>query len=402
MCDRAFETLSEEEIAFIQERMLPAKGEKKDEKSKRMSDSGFLLPGDSLREIYETDKKFLAKVEITYDQIADILETIFLKALRKRHHHYEKTKDAWPKEGFLVDGRYNVKFNTYMGAQQCPFQSPTDTRYFGYEYGSSDVNITDMKTNKRIVYNTLLPHMIRHHHFFESPNVSHRVNPSDVIEMFEIKPGQDMAPTYWTEYYWSQRSGSTALDDFTRDITIRACEILKVDKFENEEIICYMTPCKLPMSNKELVHIGNLIYEFEDVTRENWESIYRKARQYMFESDNENHRKMMLKCPSLAGKEQTEEEIRSTIEMEVDLAKRYFQNDPADRLTGLDYCLIHPKDPHHHMHIITMMKKGDHGWMRKEVIKFPMGGCEVKFLEYMAYQEASIVGSQFIPVEEDN
>ena len=421
MCNRAFETLSEEEIAFIQERMLPSKKEEKEEEEKeedeknpkkirRISASGFLLPEDSLKEVYEADKKFLAKVEITYDQIADALITLVGKAIRKRHHHYEKTKDAWPKEGFLVDGRYSVKFDTYMGAQTCPFQDPTDTRYFGYEYGSTDVTITDAKSGKQLVFNTLLPHMIRYHHFFESPNVSHRLNPADVIEMFEIKTGQDMKATYWTEYYWTPGSGSTGIDDFERNITIRACEVLKVDKFENEEIICYMTPCELPISNKELIHIGNLIYELHSMrfgaeAQNSWENrrvLYQKARRHMFEVRNEWHRKMQVECPSLASPEDTEEKIQATIKMELDLAERYFRNDPADRLTGLDHCLVHPEDSHYYMYITTMIKKEDHGWTRKEATKFPMGGCEVKFSEYMAYQRARIVSSQYIPVEEDN
>src|SRR5579883_3192081 len=160
MCERAFETLSDEEIAFIQERMLPRNLETEEEKKmKRISVSGFLLPGESLREIYEVDRRFLENARITYDQIADVLTTVVGKACRKRHHHYKKTNDYWPTEGFLVDGRYQVKINTYAGAQECPFQDPTDTRYFGYQYGSSDVTVMDTKTRKQLVYNTLLPHM---------------------------------------------------------------------------------------------------------------------------------------------------------------------------------------------------------------------------------------------------
>lgn len=175
MCQRSFESLSPKDIDDIQKIMLPG----------GKSESGFLLHGDSLRDIYEADRKFLEKLGITYQQISDVLTTVLHKAIRKRHHHYEKTKDFWPEEGFLVDGRYRVKIVTYMGAQTCPFQDPEDKRYFGYEYGDSDITVTDEKTGRTLKYNTLLPHMIEHHHFFESPNVSHRLNPENVIDMLK-------------------------------------------------------------------------------------------------------------------------------------------------------------------------------------------------------------------------
>ncbi len=369
MCERAFETLSSEEIAFIQERMLPGKVE--EENVKRMSESGFLLPGESLKEVYEADRKFLEKVNITYDQIADVLMTLVGKASRVRQLQYEKTKEAWPKEGYLVDRRYRVQITTYMGAQQCPFQDPTDKHYYGYEYGSADLAIKDEKTGRTLTFNTLLPHMIRHHHFFESPNVSHRVNPSDVIEMFEIKPGQNTKPTYWTEYYWSQGSSSTGMDVHAKAIYTRACEVLMVEKYESsrDQVVCYMIPCELPISQKELVHIGNLIIE-----PGTWEERYRKARRYVFEHLNENRRDDKANNRSWAVKEMTEEEMQSKIEMELDLVRRYQRNDPQDRPTGLDHCLIHPQDSRYHMHIMTMMlREGSlDGWSRKKTNVFSM------------------------------
>lgn len=401
MCERSFETLSSEDIAFIQERMLPWR--KEGDNTGRMSKSGFLLPGESLKEIYEADRKFLEKVDITYDQIADVLTTILGKALRVRQLQYEKTRNAWPKEGHLVDRRYRVHITTSMGAQECPFQDPTNEHYFGYEYGNANLAIKDEKTGKQLKFNTLLPHMIRHHHFFESPNVSCRVNPSDIIEMFEIKPGQETKPTYWTEYCWSDGSGSTNMDASAKEIKMRACEVLMVAKYESprdsDPVVCYMMPCELQISQKELVHIGNLIME-----PGTWEERYRKARRYVFEHLNENRRDDKANNRSWAVKEMTEEEMQSKIEMELDLVRRYQRNDPQDRPTGLDHCLIHPHDSRYHMHVMTMMlgEGSLDGWSRKKTNVFSMAGCKVKFEPYQAYQEGSISCYQYMPVEEDN
>ena len=108
----------------------------------------------------------------------------------------------------VVENIYEVtKCTIYMGAQECPFQNrEKDSGYHGYEYGDRDVTITNIRTGKAIEFNTLLIHMIRCHHFFESPKSSHRLNPKDVIELFDLKPGMDYSPKYQYYYLWSMNS----------------------------------------------------------------------------------------------------------------------------------------------------------------------------------------------------
>jgi len=91
-------------------------------------------------------------------------------------------------------------------------------KYYGYEYGSTDVLIENLNTGKKIQFNTLLPHMIRYHHFFESPNVSHRLDPKDVIEIFNLQEGIDYSPKYVTKYYWSIDMSSSHLEDYIKEL----------------------------------------------------------------------------------------------------------------------------------------------------------------------------------------
>lgn len=165
-CNKSFESFSQDELNQIEEIMLPGE----------LSETGFIQKGDSLLKIYQDDKNYLDQVGITYDQIADILEHHCMIASRFESVQYDN---------------YKISKTTWMGAQTCPFQDSSDENYYGYQYGDTDVTILNLTTNKSITFNTLLPHMIKYHHFFESPNVSHRVDPKDVIDFFDLKPGVD-------------------------------------------------------------------------------------------------------------------------------------------------------------------------------------------------------------------
>lgn len=174
-CNLNYEQISKEEFKEIEKRMFPG----------TFCTAGFLQLGETLKEVRENDRLYLEQVGITCDQIADILTCIINKCYRAQ---YLKRQD---------DFHYKIETVTYMGAQQCPFQNKKlDNRYHGYEYGDSDHTITDKITGNSIKFNTLLIHMIKDHHFFESPLSQHRLDPKKVIEMFELKSGIDYKPQY--------------------------------------------------------------------------------------------------------------------------------------------------------------------------------------------------------------
>lgn len=194
--------INEEELKVIESRMFPG----------RLSIQGFLQHGESLADVLFHDRQTLKKCEITNIQIADALESV-LAVHRSRLFidYYEKTNKS--KE--LIFDRFRVEEVTYMGAQLCPFQNDKlDSKYHGYEYGDTDVVIFD-ESRDSISFNTLLIHMIRDHHFFESPNVTHRVDPLKVIRFLNLKPNVVYKPVY---YY------KTILNSFSQRMTSNKSE----------------------------------------------------------------------------------------------------------------------------------------------------------------------------------
>jgi hypothetical protein len=177
-CNVEYGQLCDDEINEIEQRMYPGK----------YSNDGFLQIGETLREVCENDRLYLKQVNITYKQIADVLTTIVGK--------YERVKALGREDEY----RYKITTDTYMGAQECPFQNKQlDNEYHGYEYGDIDHTITDKITGNSITFNTLLIHMIEAHQFFESQLSQHRLDPIKVIEMFDIRPNIDYQPQY--KYY---------------------------------------------------------------------------------------------------------------------------------------------------------------------------------------------------------
>ena len=370
MCTRSFESLSEAQLKSIEKQMLPG----------ALSESGFLVQGDSLMDVYGDDKSYLQKVNITYDQIADVLETIAGKTYRKRKLLYERNPDGNIYDDFLIDGRYKVKVQSYMGAQTCPFQDPEDKNYYGYQYGSADIFVEDTKTGKKIVYNTLLPHMIRHHHFFESPRVSHRVDPEQIIQMFDIQPNVDYAPKYVTEYQWSLGSGSSHLDDHEKECFDKFMKVLAIDTYETPDFTAYIMPGCFLMSTR--LYKGDM-----DACS------YEQARRQMIEHDNKSSEEWNTTCSSDSSKSHiyTEDEIATIIRKEMELTKLYHENGT----------LFHPEDDNVNINMLVI-KKNYVPWLdKRDELKFTFKGAKAKVSKYQAYSSGSISKYKYIPVEED-
>jgi len=124
-CNHPYEQLSQDELKKIESRMYPG----------HFSELGFLQPGETLHEVYLADKQFLETVGITYDQIFDRLTTIIGK--------YYTCCNQTGNRTCLIENKYSISSETYMGAQTCPFKNEKlDNDYHGYEYGDTDITIT--------------------------------------------------------------------------------------------------------------------------------------------------------------------------------------------------------------------------------------------------------------------
>ena len=172
-------------------------------------------PKENLKNIIETDEQILSNTGITFEQLED-----FCFALRlyvKKYEIKENTKNIkppivknffedqtdnffslnrknwclWNQSSYqfnMFDTNYYIIRYTWGGAERCPFQSPEDKNYHGYEYGSLDWLIWNLDTNDFMHIGDLLFHQISTHHFFQSNSSPYRVEPTKLIQLFNLKP----------------------------------------------------------------------------------------------------------------------------------------------------------------------------------------------------------------------
>lgn len=323
-CNKPFESFSDNELVTIEKKMLPG----------GLSESGFIKKDDSLLKIYQDDKDYLDKVGITYNQIADILEYYYKKMVRLVYLRHKNDNDCKNYYEPIEFNGYTVSNVTWMGAQTCPFQEPSDKQYYGYEYGSTDVTILNIKTNKSITFNTLLPHMIRCHHFFESPNVDHRVDPKEVIEFFDLKPNVDYSPVYAEEKYWSIGYSSTQISDDT----IRIIDVLKKMSLTELNPHCDVSIFLVPFNVSDIRH--NSGFDLSD--NDDYESIRKKilvgrnGNNKKFNEDFKNSPSMWLPICS-------DDKIHQTIKNELELLNEFNKNGTLEtkKCSMNIYCVSH-------------------------------------------------------------
>ena len=194
-CNKTFEELSKDDIVEIEKCMY----------ANQLSTSGFLAKDEKLCDVYIKDKLYLESVGITYDQIADQFQYVIDEYHNGYSESYVRSRgiiERWrtdlgiPREfidtyiGHQFENKssnFLVMMNSYLGSQVCPFKSKDDSKYYGYEYGNKDYIIKNKTTGRVLEYSSLLPHMIRYHHFFEG-SVHHRIDPSEIIDFFGITP----------------------------------------------------------------------------------------------------------------------------------------------------------------------------------------------------------------------
>ncbi|AYV85404.1 MAG: hypothetical protein Satyrvirus15_1 [Satyrvirus sp.] len=153
----------------------------------------------SLKDIMDGDKKYLDSVDVTYDQIADKMETIirkfFLYRDSKKYEWQRKTATCRMGDEYRSKllkqhggGGINIKNKFFMSCTTKSVQNQLlDSEHHGNEYDSTNFTITNLRNDLTIKFNTLLIHMIRQHHFFGSPGSSYRLDPSSIIYVLLIK-----------------------------------------------------------------------------------------------------------------------------------------------------------------------------------------------------------------------
>lgn len=130
---------------------------------KHQSTTGFIGEDQGLFEVMAKDYQTLKEKNVSRFQLAEKLDYVLAR--------YEAGHK-------IIDGKYEITSDKIPGIQGCPFD---DSIFAGTTY-----TIKNLETGKTIKFSNISSHLIREHGFFEG-DVEYRLNPEDVIDIFEIE-----------------------------------------------------------------------------------------------------------------------------------------------------------------------------------------------------------------------
>lgn len=255
----------------------------------------------------------------------------------------------WTKGGICIDGQYLMMHVQADGAQTCPFQNTKlDPADHGYDYGSTDIRITSIKTGEFITFNTLLIHMIRMHQFFEG-SVNHRLDPVTVIRVLELVPRICYEPIYQTTYKWN----------IIKEQSFNWRYPIETDRKRFVEIMAHYSfdhqvhEIKDPMTN-QLVFVLDAFLVPKQFSLTNIppklhldELNYAELRETMFQIENEwiiDYNFKYLRHNETPLKIYDQNEIKDAIKEEEDMKTEYLALNPKQRSANPNmhvYVLIH-------------------------------------------------------------
>lgn len=274
----------------------------------------MLGKGECLVDCILRDNQTLEKLGITHRQLAQRMKGLMLQAKYKPDVKDQPSlnqilkslgKDVQPAHflgnfGLLtagaqwscqnkweatVDDHLLVSVVSWGGAQECPFKSPDDDSYYGYKYGADDVLVLNLKLQQWARYSSLLPHMIKHHHFFEGQNSTYRADPQRLAEVLEVKPGIDYKVPRRSVDMWQLHSCNVPrqLDSLKNQVLTHQCEegvLFVVFRNNPNELWSFATPEKLPVWVS--FYIAGALVEGE--IKEKMQMFYRiaNAKLYLF------------------------------------------------------------------------------------------------------------------------
>lgn len=208
-----------------------------------------------LQELIKTDMETLEKYNIEIKQIINLFEKIKLhiastKSIEKNDDdikNLNKVYDnidtrGWCLKGspkyLIFDDKITVYYLYYGGSERCCFQSESDKKYHGYDYGASDYIF--VKGDEILHIGSLLMHSIEKHNFFQDTDSKFRVDPEKLIKFFNMKSYNnyetDCYEDKYVEYFYSSCSNgaksilSNGFDDDLKNLD-------EYDVVENQDYI---------------------------------------------------------------------------------------------------------------------------------------------------------------------
>jgi hypothetical protein len=173
-------------------------------KGSGVSSMGF-LGTDTLREVSVYDKAELAKINITYKQIADKLTSLICRLIRLHNLDKDQSTHVTHKRFSLENKFILVMSSYYRGLQSCPFQEHRE-EYCDNSFSCYNFVLTNIRQNRSINFGGLLPHLLGEHEFAEGRGAPYRLDPKDAAQVLELEPDVDYAYTKTIEKTWRLKS----------------------------------------------------------------------------------------------------------------------------------------------------------------------------------------------------
>ncbi len=137
------------------------------------SEAGFLGPDERLLHVLAADNRYVVdELGLTHQELA-------------KHLHAMGTIAYWqsdqnPQAGeFIYHGRrFKVSLVITTGTQLSPFRDGTES--------GSNVVVENLDNGQRLRYALLVPHMIERYGFYEGKATPYRVDPRQVVEVFDF------------------------------------------------------------------------------------------------------------------------------------------------------------------------------------------------------------------------
>lgn len=172
----------------------------------RAHESGMLARCKSLRSVLEADRVTLQRLNVTPDQIANVLDSVLNAYINDGTRRF--------KDQFFVtacigrEAQSNVPFRS-------PFQHPDDSREWLDMLGDVLMTVHN-RHHGSLAFTALSPHMIRQGFFggLHCERYGLRVDPAQAVAFFNIKPQLDYAlsvPTKSQLEVWRERNEPLAL-----------------------------------------------------------------------------------------------------------------------------------------------------------------------------------------------
>jgi hypothetical protein len=142
-------------------------------KSKVGSDKGFLGPDEKLIDVLAADNRYVVdQLGLTHQEVAKHLHAMGTIGFWQGRHEKEEAQ-------FIYHGRrFKVKIVSWRGFQFSPFLDETRT--------DSDATVQNLDNGKNLGYSLLVPYMIERYGFYEGKGTPYRVEPRQVVELFDF------------------------------------------------------------------------------------------------------------------------------------------------------------------------------------------------------------------------